>query len=371
VSWQPGDVSPDARRAAEAAAEAAGVSLKDWFAETVRAAIIRELGGLPAEQPESESTAPASASVDPPPAPPPSEPPTTLELPVPEPIVAVESLAPPMAARRDYGTQRISLGVERLADSGLSAWLATRIQGLPVAAGPAAPAATAQTSAFASRSTPSPPGAPSGSAIRGAPQEAALPLSLPAGPVTTVALANLRPARIRARHASDNDAAIFALAESVASQGVREPILVRRLDATAHQYEVVAGERRRLAAERAGRTDLPAVIVEADDAETLVLSLAENLGRGDFSPLDEARAYLRLLTEFRASAGVLAQRVARERSHIALALRLLGLPSRVRELIDSGRLAPAQAYVLLSAPDPEARAEQLIGAADGAPRGSN
>jgi ParB family chromosome partitioning protein len=189
--------------------------------------------------------------------------------------------------------------------------------------------------------------------------------------VTTVSLASLRPARIRARHPSDIDAAITALAESVASQGVREPILVRRLGETAHQYEVVAGERRRLAAERAGRTDLPAVIVEADDAETLILSLAENLGRGDFSPLDEARAYLRLLTEYRASSGVLAKRIARERSHIALALRLLGLPSRVRELIDSGRLAPAQAYLLLSAPDPEARAEQLIAAADGAPRGSD
>jgi ParB family chromosome partitioning protein len=123
---------------------------------------------------------------------------------------------------------------------------------------------------------------------------------------------------------------------------------------------VVAGERRRLAAERAGRTDLPAVIVEADDAETLTLSLAENLGRGDFSPLDEARAYLRLLTEYRMGPSTLAQRLARERSHIVLALRLLGLPPKVRQLIDGGRLAPAQAYALLSAPDPESLAEQMI-----------
>ena len=183
--------------------------------------------------------------------------------------------------------------------------------------------------------------------------------------MTTLRLTSLRPARIRARRPGDVDPAIQALAASVGSQGVREPILVRHLAETADQYEVVAGERRRLAAERAGRADLPAVIVEADDSETLLLSLTENLGRGDFSPLDEARAYLRLLTEYRVSPGALAQRLARERSHIALALRLLGLPPSVRQLIDSGRLAPGQAFALLGAPDPEAMADHMIRAAGG------
>ena len=169
----------------------------------------------------------------------------------------------------------------------------------------------------------------------------------------------------------ESDPAISALAASITSQGVREPILVRHLAETADQCEVVAGERRRLAAERAGLADLPAVIVEADDAETLLLSLTENLGRGDFSPLDEARAYLRLLTEYRVSPIALAQRLARERSHIALALRLLGLPPTVRQLIDSGRLGPAQAFTLLAVGDPEAMAEQMIEAASGGPaRGS-
>jgi ParB family chromosome partitioning protein len=185
-------------------------------------------------------------------------------------------------------------------------------------------------------------------------------LLLPAGPVITLAVVDLRPAPIRARRPSDVDAAIPALAASVDVQGVREPILVRRLVEDAHHYEVVAGERRRLAAERVGRADLPAVLVEADDSEALMLSLAENLGRGDFSPLDEGRAYLRLLTEYRVNPSVLAQRLARERSHIVLALRLLGLPEKVRRAIDNGRLAPAQAYVLLSAPDPEAMAEQMM-----------
>ena len=192
-----------------------------------------------------------------------------------------------------------------------------------------------------------------------------LPLSLPSGPVVSLALSALRPPRVRARRSGGVDPGIAALAASVAAQGVREPILVRRLAEDAGSYEVVAGERRRLAAERAGSTDLPAVVVEADDAEALTLSLAENLGRGDFSPLDEGRCYLRLLTEYRMSPSVLAPRLARERSHIALALRLLGLPETVRRLIDDGQLAPAHVYALLSAPDPEALAQQMVQA--GAP----
>jgi ParB family chromosome partitioning protein len=184
-------------------------------------------------------------------------------------------------------------------------------------------------------------------------------LALPREPVTNLPLSALRPARCRARQAN-TDAGISELAASVAEEGVREPILVRRLESDADIYEVVAGERRRLAAERAGCADVPAVVVEADDAEALTLSLAENLGRQDFSPLDESRAYLRLMTEYRVNPSILAQRLARERTHIALALRLLGLPERVRQTIDGGELAPAQVYALLSARDPETMAEQMI-----------
>jgi len=91
-----------------------------------------------------------------------------------------------------------------------------------------------------------------------------------------------------------------------------------------------------------------------------MLSLTENLGRRDFSPLDEARAYLRLLTEYRVSPSLLARRLARERTHIATALRLLGLPERARQYLDSGQLSAAQAYRLLGAPDAEALAEQMV-----------
>ena len=360
--WRPGDVSPEARRAAEAAAEAAGVPLGEWLAETVRAALMRELGSLPGE-PHAPELAEPGAGPDQPLSPAPESQPPEVE--------------PPSVLA--YRARRVSLEAQRLADSGLTSWLATRIEGLPKDPPPATPG----TSKPAAPKVPSAPAAPrldlfsarAPAAAAPTPStasapETALPLSLPAGPVTTLAVADLRPARIRSRRANDGDAAISALAASVAAQGVREPILVRRLAGEAGTYEVVAGERRRLAAERVGRADLPAVIVEADDAEALMLSVAENLGRGDFSPLDEGRVYLRLLTEQRVSAGLLAQRLARERSDIALAMRLLGLPAKVRQAIDGGRLAPAQVYALLNAPDPEAMTERMIesgGSSDAAP----
>jgi len=448
VSWQPRDLSPDARRAAEATAEAAGLPLKDWFAETVRAAVIRELGSLPsgdavAELPEPATELlelrqePAPEELKPEPDPEPaasaipfaSAPSDHLPPPLPEQTVAPEpeampepkavsevkavpeptavpepkaEPAPPGPAKEapvvsGYRHGRAFLEAQRLADRGLAGWLATRIEGLPAGAAPVVPSA-AKPSPIASpaaqlkpqldlfsapapkpapppeppRPVPSPisampppapapaPSSPAEAAPLKASPGTALPLSLPAGPVVILPAAALCPARIRSRRSDGIDTAIPALAASVAAQGVSEPILVRRLAEDAGRYEVVAGERRRLAAERVGRADLPAVVVEADDAETLMLSLAENLGRGDFSPVDEGRAYLRMLTEFRVSPGVLAQRLARERSHIVLALRLLGLPEKVRHAIDSSRLASAQAYALLSASDPEAMAAQML-----------
>lgn len=434
MSWQPRDLSPDARRAAEAAAEAAGQPLRDWFAETVRAAIIRELGSIPSEDAIAEPLEPAPEALEPEPDPEPEElilepePAPELAAPaipiantqsdppapelavapkfeafpepkaVPEPKAAPEPPSPAKEAPvvTGYRHGRAFLEAQRLADRGLAGWLATRIEGLPAGAAPVVPsAAKSDPLPIASPPAPSKPqldlfGAPTPAPPRPIPSpapampppapapvpapstpaeapprpkaspETTLPLSLPAGPMMTLPVAALRPARIRSRRSDGVDAAIPALAASVAGQGVREPILVRRLAEDADHYEVVAGERRRLAAERVGRADLPAVVVEADDAETLMLSLAENLGRGDFSPVDEGRSYLRMLTEYRVSPGVLAQRLARERSHIVLALRLLGLPEKVRHAIDSGRLAPAQAFALLSASDPEAMAAQML-----------
>jgi ParB/RepB/Spo0J family partition protein len=184
---------------------------------------------------------------------------------------------------------------------------------------------------------------------------------LPSGPPSLLPLAAIMPARHRLRRGGDEHQ-LMALAVEIGMQGVREPVLVRPASDRA-SYEIVAGERRRLAADRAGITEIPAIVVQADDGAALLLSLAENLGRSDFTPLDEARAYLRLLTEFRISPSALAERLGISRLQIASSLRLLGLPQRARQEIEGGRLNAEQAYRLLDAADPDATAERLTASA--------
>ena len=180
--------------------------------------------------------------------------------------------------------------------------------------------------------------------------------ALPAGPVSLLPLAALKPPPHRLRRGGD-ETALAALAVEIEVHGVRDPVLVRRTGAGI--YEIVAGERRRLAAERAGKAEIPAIVVEADDGAAQLLSLAENIDRGDFTPLDEARAYLRLLTEYRISPGMLANRLSIGRPHIASSLRLLGLPQRARQAIESGRIGAKQAYQLLDSADPDAAVDRL------------
>ena len=342
MGWRVSDVPPEARRAAEEAAEAAGKPLVDWLAETVSAAVIREIGAIPGFRPPQPQT-PAPESAD--------RPPAETTAPKPAPVELNHSL--PVIG--GYRSKRLSPEAQRVAQSGITDWLAGRIEGLPQQPAPPAPPPKPQLELFPK---PAPTSAAATTATP-APADDVLPLALPTGPAAMLPVAALRTGRCRARRAGGDDG-IPALAASVAVQGVREPLLVRRIPGEGAAYEVVAGERRRIAAERTGRTEVPAIVVEANDAEALMLSLTENLGRRDFSPLDEARAYLRLLTEYRVSASLLARRLARERSHIATVLRLLGLPERVRTYLDSGQLGAEQAYALLGAPDAEALAERMV-----------
>lgn len=352
MAWRVSDISPKARRAAEDAADAAGKPLVDWLAATVSAAVIREIGAIPGFQPppapkEQEKPTEAPPLATSPSANAPAEKPRTIEI------------NPRLPAIGGYRSRRLSPESKRVADSGLTGWLEGRIEGLPARREPPPPAESPpppkpQLELFPKAAAPEETPAQARATIADAP-----PLALPSGPVVPLPVAALRPSRARARRAGGDDG-VPALAASVAVQGVREPLLVRKLAGEPGVYEVIAGDRRRIAAERAGRTEVPAIIVEANDAEALMLSLTENLGRRDFSPLDEARAYLRLLTEYRVSPSLLARRLARERTHIATALRLLGLPERVRHYLDSGQLSPAQAYKLLGAPDAEALAEQMV-----------
>jgi ParB family chromosome partitioning protein len=145
------------------------------------------------------------------------------------------------------------------------------------------------------------------------------------------------------------------LAESVRSQGVVQPVLVR--PRAAGGYELIAGERRWRAARDAGLSDVPAVIREADDRETLLLGLVENVARENLSPVEEARAFVVLLDEFGLSLGDVAERVGKSKPAVSNRVRLLELPEDVLAMLERRQLTEGHARAILAVPDHEARRE--------------
>jgi len=156
-----------------------------------------------------------------------------------------------------------------------------------------------------------------------------------------------------------------ALVASIAREGMRQPILVRRKPGEEGRYEIIAGRRRWRAARRLGLTQIAAVVTNLGDPEAVLASLTENLGVGDLSPIDEARAYLRLMTEFSLDPRDVSAATGCDIAHIVRTLRLMGLPPKLKELVSSGRLTRNHAYALLDMPDPERAAEQMLAEQDG------
>jgi ParB family chromosome partitioning protein len=154
------------------------------------------------------------------------------------------------------------------------------------------------------------------------------------------------------RKAFDSDAAA-GLAASVRSQGLLQPLLVRPRKEGG--YELIAGERRLRAASAARLATVPAVVREADDRESLVLGLVENVAREQLSPLEESRAYAVLLDEFGLALGEIADRVGRSKPSVSNRLRLLELPDEVLQMLSSGELSEGHARAILALPDNEAR----------------
>ena len=141
------------------------------------------------------------------------------------------------------------------------------------------------------------------------------------------------------------------LADSIRIHGVIQPLTVRRL--ASGYYQIIAGERRWRAAKLAGLTEVPAVIIEADDRKVMELGLIENLQREDLNPIEEANGYKVLLDEYGLTQEEVAQRVGKSRPAVANALRLLALPDAVHLLLEEGRLSAGHARAILSAPDKE------------------
>ncbi len=151
-----------------------------------------------------------------------------------------------------------------------------------------------------------------------------------------------------------------ALAESIRAHGLLQPILVRPARGPGAAYEIVAGERRWRAAQRAGLDEVPVVVREIDDRGALELALVENLQREDLDPLEEAEAYARLMREFGRGQEEVARAVGRSRSHVANTLRLLQLPETVRAMVKRGELTAGHARAVLAAADPVALAREVI-----------
>jgi ParB family chromosome partitioning protein len=153
----------------------------------------------------------------------------------------------------------------------------------------------------------------------------------------------IRPNRYQPRqHFSDDD--LEELGNSIKSQGIIQPLLVRRID---HGYELVAGERRLRAARKVGLTKVPVVYRDVSDAELLEMSIVENIQREDFNPIEEAEAYHRLITEFKLTQDQAAERVGKSRSAVANFLRLRNLPQQIKDSIVEGSLSMGHARSLL------------------------
>jgi ParB family chromosome partitioning protein len=137
------------------------------------------------------------------------------------------------------------------------------------------------------------------------------------------------------------------LADSIKAQGVLQPVLVRR---EGSGYRLIAGERRWRAAQLAGLKDIPAILREASEKEAFELALVENLQRADLDPIEEARGFQQLMEEFKLTQEQVSQRVGRDRSSVANALRLLALPEAVKEMLQDGSLSMGHARALLGVP---------------------
>jgi len=150
------------------------------------------------------------------------------------------------------------------------------------------------------------------------------------------------------------------LAASLRERGVIQPIVVRALRGVPDGYEIIAGERRWRAAQRAGLHEVPVVVVEATDAEALQLAIIENVQRADLNPLEEAEGYRSLMEEFHNSQEEIAKIVGKSRSYIANTLRLLKLPDAVKGYIQDGKLTAGHARMLVGEPNAEQLAQDIV-----------
>ena len=177
--------------------------------------------------------------------------------------------------------------------------------------------------------------------------------------VRTIPVAFLRPNRFQPRKTFAPEE-LQDLANSIREKGVLLPILVRPVAGESNAFEIVAGERRWRASQMAKLHDVPVVVREMSDSESLELAIIENVQRADLNAVEEAAAYQELIDRFQYTQEKLAQEVGKSRSHIANTIRLLKLPDSVKAMVRDGRLTAGHARTLIGIEDPETRAREIV-----------
>ena len=150
------------------------------------------------------------------------------------------------------------------------------------------------------------------------------------------------------------------LAMSIKKNGIIQPIAVRKSKSTKEPYEIVAGERRWLAAQKAGLHEVPIVIMDLNDSETLEVAIVENIQREDLNVIEEAKGYKRLNEEFGYDQDKIAKFMSKSRSHVSNTLRLLNLPKDIIAMIEQGELTAGQARPLIGMPNASSIAEEIV-----------
>ena len=150
------------------------------------------------------------------------------------------------------------------------------------------------------------------------------------------------------------------LSESIKKNGMIQPIAVRKNNSSSEPYEIVAGERRWLAAQKAGLHDVPITILDLNDSETLEVAIVENIQREDLNVVEEAKGYKRLNEEFGYDQDKIANMMSKSRSHISNTLRLLNLPKDIIAMLEQGELTAGQARPLIGMPNASSIAEEIV-----------
>jgi ParB family chromosome partitioning protein len=177
--------------------------------------------------------------------------------------------------------------------------------------------------------------------------------------INKVSISELQSNKFQPRKIFDEDS-LQDLTNSIKERGIIQPIIVRKSSSDNSKYEIVAGERRWLAAQKAGLHEVPVVITNVDDLKSLEFAIVENVQRNDLNVIEEARGYQRLIKEFSYDQEKVAQFIGKSRSHIANFLRLLTLPEVILKLIEAKKLSPGHAKVLVGLENAEFVANKIV-----------